>query len=84
MENHPNFKQSADYDQSKRLAIHEWFNLEEKITRLEQKRGIESQKESQEDINQKAQQSVDGWMNKQFTNERNTQNKNEKEDEVFF
>ena len=84
LEDHPNFKQSADYDQSKRLAIQNWFNLEEKIERLEKKRGIVSKKEKQEDINQKAQQTVDNWMNRQLAGEKTTLNKNDKEDEFFF
>jgi type IV secretory pathway TraG/TraD family ATPase VirD4 len=85
LENHPNFKQSADYDQSKRLSIQDWFNLEEKIARLEQKRGIEIKREKQEDINRKAQQPVEGWMNKQFGGGNNpTSSKNDKEDEFFF
>ena len=85
LEDHPNFKQSADYDQSKRLSIQDWFNLEEKIERINQKRGIESAQEKQEDINQKAQQSVDGWMNKPFNNGGGASTtKNDKEDEFFF
>jgi type IV secretory pathway TraG/TraD family ATPase VirD4 len=84
LEDHPNFKQSADYDQSKRLSIQEWFNLEEKIARIEKERGIEVKREKQEDINKKAQQPVEGWMNKQFSSSGASSTKNDKEDEFFF
>lgn len=84
LEDHPNFKQSADYDQSKRLSIQDWFNLEEKIARIEKKRGIEVKREKQEDINKRAQQPVEGWMNKQFNTSSGSAAKNDKEDEFFF
>jgi type IV secretory pathway TraG/TraD family ATPase VirD4 len=83
LEEHPNFKQCADGDGA-RLIIQDWFNLEEKITRLEQKRGIEVKREKQEDINRKAQQPVENWMNKQLVGERPVGGKNDKEDEFFF
>lgn len=84
LEQHPNFKQCADGD-GKRMIIQEWFNLEEKIARLEQKAGIETKKETQEDINQKAQQSVDNWISKPLsTGEVPSSKKEEKEDEFFF
>jgi type IV secretory pathway TraG/TraD family ATPase VirD4 len=83
LENHPNFDQCAD-GKGKRLIIQEWFNLEEKIDRLNKKNGIEEKKEKQSEINLKAQQPVDGWMRNQFKNERTVPNKNEKEDEFFF
>jgi type IV secretory pathway TraG/TraD family ATPase VirD4 len=83
LEEHPNFKQSADFDQSKRLSIQDWFNLEEKIERLNAKKGIEDKREKQEDINQRAQQPVDDWMNKRLGGEKVVAT-NGKEDEFFF
>ena len=86
LEDHPNFKKSADFDQSKRLQIQNWFNLEEKINRLNEKNGIEVKQEKQEDINRKAQQPVDSWMNQPFSGgDRNASPKgSDKEDEFFF
>jgi type IV secretory pathway TraG/TraD family ATPase VirD4 len=84
LEGHPNFKLSADGD-GQRLIIHDWFNLEKKIRALEEKRGVEIKREKQDDINQRAQQPVDGWLNKQFTgNGKHDTNRNEKEDDFFF
>ena len=83
LEEHPNFDQSADGN-GKRLIIQEWFNLEEKIERLNEKRGIETKKEKQEDINQRAQQTVDNWMDKPFRGNQSSKPKNDKEDEFFF
>jgi type IV secretory pathway TraG/TraD family ATPase VirD4 len=83
LEDHPNFKQCADGDGA-RLIIQDWFNLQEKIARLEQKHGIETKREKQEDINKRAQQPVDDWINKQLSGERNVSGKNDKEDEFFF
>ena len=85
LEKHPNFKQSADGD-GKRLIIQNELDLADKIARIEAKRGIEAKKETQEEINRKAQQPVDGWMNKQpFTGHGNKNKpKEEKEDEFFF
>ena len=82
LEKHPNFSQSADGD-GKRLIIQDWFNLEEKIARLDAAKGVEIKKEKQEDINKRAQQPVDGWMNNQFSDGKVIEDK-EKEDEFFF
>jgi type IV secretory pathway TraG/TraD family ATPase VirD4 len=84
LEGHPNFKLSADGD-GQRLIIHDWFNLEKKIGALEEKRGVETKREKQDDINQRAQQPVDGWLNKQFAgNGKRDTNRDEKEDDFFF
>ena len=83
LENHPNFKQSADGD-GKKLIIAQNFNLEEKIARLNKKHGIETNWEKQDDINQRAQQSVDNWMNKPFGESESPSTKDDKADEFFF
>ena len=87
LENHPNFKKCADFDQSKRLAIQNWFDLKKKIDAINEKNGVYEEEESQAEINQKSQQTVDGWRNS--TN--NTTfgkgkggNKNNEADEFFF
>jgi type IV secretory pathway TraG/TraD family ATPase VirD4 len=82
LEEHPNFPQSADGD-GKRLVIQDCFNLEEKIARLEQKNGNEVKREKQEDINKKAQQPMNSWMNNQFNGNKSSDQK-DKEDEFFF
>ena len=85
LENHPNFKKSADYDQTKRAAIQKWFNLEQKIAKIEEAKGNVVQREKQEDINQRAKQPVDSWMNKPFNGgEIGTAPSNNKDDEFFF
>ena len=82
LEEHPNFDQSAD-GSGARLIIQDWYNLEEKIARLDAKRGIESNRESQDEINKKAQQPVDDWVSKPF-GEKTVHGKPSKEDEFFF
>lgn len=84
LEEHPNFDLCAD-GKGKRLIIQDWFNLEEKIERLNKAKGIETKQEKQADINEKAKQPVDGWMNKQFAGPK-TQSQPSKtnEDEFFF
>lgn len=84
LEEHPNFDLCAD-GKGKRLIIQDWFNLEKKIARLNEARGIETKRESQAEINQKAQQSVENWMNKppyQGSSKSTTAKTNE--DEFFF
>jgi type IV secretion system protein VirD4 len=84
LENHPNFDLCAD-GKGKRLIIQDWFNLEEKIEKLNQKRGIETKQEKQSEINQKAQQPVDNWMNKPMGGKEKVVNPaGGKEDEFFF
>ena len=84
LEDHPNFKKSADYDQSKRVAIQTWFNLEEKIARLAEKNGQEQiQDLKQEEINKQAQQTVNSWMGGGFVPEKPVKQK-EQQDEFCF
>ena len=45
---------------------------------------MEIKREKQEDINKKAQQPVDNWMNNQLKSGKPTKSNNEKEDEFFF
>lgn len=61
LEEHPNFHLCADGG-GKKLLINTELNLEEKIKRIEEKHNRYKEKETQEEINKKAQQPVDNWM----------------------
>lgn len=82
LEKHPNFDQCAD-GKGKKLIIQQCFNLEEKIAKINEARGIEVKEEKQEEINKRSQQPVSSWMNSDY-NTPSTNNDKDKEDEFFF
>lgn len=83
LEQHPNFDLSAD-GKGKRLIIGNMFNLEKKINEYNESHGVYSQQESQDEINEKAQQSVGAWMNNQFSGDGQPKQPDKSEDEFFF
>jgi type IV secretory pathway TraG/TraD family ATPase VirD4 len=63
LEQHPNFKLSADYDKSKRLVLTQCYDLKKKIETIEKMEGVEIKPDNQSEINQRVQRPVDNWIN---------------------
>ena len=85
IEDHPNFKLSADYDKTKRLAIKKCYDLKKKIAEINEQTGgtkLEAN-EYDEDV-QKIQRPVEVWMHKPIRADDKVSSENGEEDEFFF
>ena len=81
LEDHPNFKKSADYDKKKRLAIKKCYDLKKKIAELEVSADLKD--DDQTEINKKAQRTVGDWMGGSIKDAKSP-SKNNNMDEFLF
>lgn len=84
LEEHPNFKLSADYDKTKRLSIKKCHDLKKKIAEIEKQRNGEETREGENEERPKIERSYEAWKNKPIG--KNVKGKEDKSsaDEFFF